>query len=62
MTELEQKQLCYARWENFQIAIRRVTEFCAASGHAVSDHFRGVAKLIDHGKGGLHGANDEATR
>jgi hypothetical protein len=37
-------------------------ESCVASAHAVSDQFRGVTKLIVHGKGGLHGVNDEATQ
>lgn len=47
-----QVPLGYARWENFQTAIQRAMESCEASGHAVSDHFRGVTKLIVHGKGG----------
>ncbi len=51
MTELEQKQLGYVRWENFQTAIQRAMESCETSGHAASDHFRGVTKLIVHGKG-----------
>jgi hypothetical protein len=58
MTELEQKQLSYARWENFQTAIQRATESCEASGHAASDHFRGVTKLIAHGKGGEREIDD----
>ncbi|MDP2760283.1 MAG: hypothetical protein Q8O64_07745 [Sideroxyarcus sp.] len=33
-------------------AIQRAMESCEASGHAASDHFRGVTKLIVHGKGG----------
>jgi len=47
-----QAPLGYARWENFQTAIRRAMESCEAAGHGVSDHFRGVTKLIVHGKGG----------
>ena len=47
-----QADLGYARWENFQTAIQRAMESCQASGHAASDHFRGVTKLIVHGKGG----------
>ena len=57
-----QTQLGYARWENFQTAIQRAMESCQASGHAVSDHFRGVTKLIIYGKGRLRGVNDEATQ
>ncbi len=62
MTELEQKQLVYVRWVNFQTVINRAMELCEASGHAVSDHFRGITKMVVHGKGGLHGVNDKATQ
>jgi DNA-damage-inducible protein D len=44
-----QVPLGYARWENFQTAIQRAMESCEASGHAASDHFRGVTKLIELG-------------
>ncbi|SMP37800.1 hypothetical protein SAMN06295888_10116 [Desulfonatronum zhilinae] len=47
-----QALLGYARWEKFQTAIQRAMEFCETSGHATSDHFHGVTKLITHGKGG----------
>jgi len=47
-----QTHLGYARWENFQTAIKRAMESCEASGHAASDHFRGVTKMIALGKGG----------
>ena len=47
-----QVPLGYARWENFQTAIQRAVESCEASGHAASDHFRGVTKMIELGKGG----------
>lgn len=53
-----QADLGYARWENFQTAIQRAMESCEASGHAVSDHFRGVTKLIVHGKGGEREIDD----
>ncbi len=53
-----QEQLGYARWENFQTAIQRAVESCEASGHAVSDQFRGVTKLIIHGKGGEREIDD----
>lgn len=62
MIELEQKQLGYVRWENFQTAIQRGMESCKASGHAISDQFGGVTKLIIHGKGSLRDVNDEATQ
>jgi DNA-damage-inducible protein D len=50
--------LGYARWENFQTAIQRAMQSCEASGHGVSDHFRGVTKLIVHGKGGEREIDD----
>ncbi len=53
-----QADLGYARWENFQTAIQRAMESCEASGHAVSDHFRGVTKMIGLGKGGTREIDD----
>lgn len=53
-----QADLGYARWENFQTAIHRAIDSCEASGHAVSDHFRGVTKMIDLGKGGKREIDD----
>ena len=44
-----QTPLGYARWENFQTAVQRAMESCEASGHAVSDHFRGVTKMVVYG-------------
>ena len=57
-----QAPLGYARWENFQTAIQQAMESCATSGHGASDHFRGVTKMVNHGKDGLRGVNDEATQ
>jgi len=53
-----QAPLGYARWENFQTAIQRAMESCESSGHAAADHFRGVTKLIVHGKGGEREIDD----
>lgn len=53
-----QAPLGYARWENFQTAIQRAMESCEASGHAVADHFRGVTKMIELGKGGVREIDD----
>lgn len=36
----------YARWESFQTAIQRASEFCEATGHKASDHFRGGTKMV----------------
>ena len=44
-----QKELGYARWENFQIAIKRAMESCEASNNEVLDHFRGVTKMVSIG-------------
>lgn len=53
-----QAHLGYARWENFQSAIQRAAESCEATGHAASDHFRGVTKMIELGKGGMREIDD----
>ena len=53
-----QAPLGYARWENFQTAIQRAMESCEATGHAASDHFRGVTKMIELGKGGQRDIDD----
>jgi len=44
-----QSLLGYARWENFQTALQRAMESCEAGGHAASDHFRGVTKMVELG-------------
>ena len=46
-----QEPLGYARWENFQMAIRRAVEACETTGYNPEHHFCGVTKLITHGKG-----------
>lgn len=46
-----QEPLGYARWENFLTAIRRATASCEATGYEVSDHFRGVTKMVTLGSG-----------
>ncbi len=53
-----QALLGYARWENFQTAIQRAVESCEASGYNASDHFRGVTKMIEIGKGGQREVED----
>ena len=47
---------------NFEATAQRAMESCATSGHGASDHFRGVTKMVVHGKSGLRGVNDEATQ
>lgn len=53
-----QQPLGYARWENFQTAIKRAMESCEASGHAASDHFRGVTKMVELGSGSKRPVED----
>ncbi|MGL4408152.1 MAG: hypothetical protein ACRCTU_07160 [Zoogloea sp.] len=57
-----QSPLGYARWENFQTAIQRAMEACDASGHGVSDHFRGVMKMVDLGSGSKREIDDVMLR
>ena len=47
-----QNPLGYARWENFLTAINRAIESCQTAGYNPYDHFRGVTKMIELGKGG----------
>lgn len=53
-----QEQLGYVRWENFQTAIHRAMESCETTGHAVSDHFRGVTKMVELGSGSRREIDD----
>ena len=53
-----QAPLGYARWENFQTAIQRAMQSCEASGHAVTDHFRGVTKMVELGSGSQREVDD----
>jgi DNA-damage-inducible protein D len=53
-----QEPLGYARWENFLTAIKRAIESCKTTGYEVGHHFRGVTKLITHGKGGQREIED----
>ncbi len=53
-----QEPLGYARWENFSTAIGRAVESCQTTGTNPDYHFRGVTKLITHGKGGQRSIED----
>lgn len=53
-----QEPLGYLRWENFLTAIKRAMTACEAAGFQISDHFRGVTKMIMLGKGGQRGIDD----
>ncbi len=50
--------LGYHRWENFEVAIQRAMTACETSEVPVSDQFREVTKLIEHGKGGQREIQD----
>ncbi len=50
--------LGYVRWENFQTAIKRAIESCETTGYESDDHFRGVTKMIEIGKGGQRPVDD----
>lgn len=47
-----QEPLGYIRWENFSTAIGRAISSCETTGFDPADHFRGVTKMIELGKGG----------
>jgi DNA-damage-inducible protein D len=50
--------LGYSRWENFVTAVQRAIDSCKSTGYEVSDHFRGVTKMIEVGKGGQRPVDD----
>ncbi|WP_347340303.1 DNA damage-inducible protein D [Pseudomonas sp. TH06] len=53
-----QEPLGYVRWENFLTVVQRAVASCKTSGADASDHFRGVTKLIEVGKGGQRPVDD----
>ena len=53
-----QAPLGYARWENFQTAIKRAIESCQATGQKVADHFRGITKMVELGSGSMREIDD----
>jgi DNA-damage-inducible protein D len=50
--------LGYSRWENFQATIKRAIGSCETTGFRPDDHFRGVTKMIEIGKGGQRPVED----
>ena len=50
--------LGYARRKNFLTAIQRAIESCKTTSYEPGHHFRGVTKLITHGKGGQREVED----
>lgn len=53
-----QEPLGYVRWENFLTAINRAVQACESTRYSPDDHFRGVTKMIEIGKGGLRPVED----
>ena len=53
-----QEPLGYVRWENFLTVVQRAIASCETSGSDASDHFRGVTKMIELGKGGQRPVDD----
>ena len=53
-----QEPLGYARWENFQTAIKRAIKSCETTGYEPSNHFRGVTKMVNLGSGAERPIND----
>jgi len=48
----------YTKWQNFRVAIRRAQESCENSGHAASDHFTDVSKMVTLGSGAKRHIDD----
>ena len=47
-----QHLLGYDEWRNFTAVINKAKMACEVSGHAISDHFVDVNKMVDLGSGG----------
>ena len=50
--------LDYKKWERFSNTIDSAKETCKNSGYDINDHFPGVGKLINIGKGGKRKVDD----
>jgi len=50
--------LGYARWENFQTAVKRAIESCETTGYEPDNHFRGVTKMVRLGSGAERSTED----
>lgn len=55
-----QNILGYSDWRNFINTIQKASKACENSGEQVSDHFVGVTKMIEIGKGGQREVQDVA--
>jgi len=50
--------LGYTKWDNFLSVIDKAKIACEGSDHTVADHFAGVGKMIELGKGGQREIED----
>ena len=50
--------LGYVQYRNFETVIAKAKEACFNSGQRMDDHFAGVSKMIEIGKGGQRAVND----
>jgi DNA-damage-inducible protein D len=50
--------LGYAEWRNFTAVISKAKTACEISGHAVTDHFVDVNKMVDLGSGSQREVDD----
>ncbi|MFA6832046.1 MAG: DNA damage-inducible protein D [Bacteroidaceae bacterium] len=53
-----QSLLGYSKWENFSKVIEKAKTACENAGHAVSDHFPDVRKMVNLGSGSEREIND----
>lgn len=53
-----QHLLGYGKWDNFQSVISKAKTACEVSGHAISDHFADVGKMVELGSGSKRKIDD----
>ncbi len=53
-----QHLLGYSEWRNFQNAINKAKTACEVSGHAITDHFVDVNKMVELGSGSRREIDD----
>ncbi len=53
-----QHLLGYGKWDNFQGIVSKAKTACELSGHAISDHFADVGKMVELGSGSQREIDD----
>ena len=53
-----QHLLGYGKWDKFQGVVSKATAACELSGHAISDHFADVGKMVELGSGSQREIDD----